>query len=333
MSARRLLGVVAVLLALAAAASPVAASQGGHASATGVTAVAGEVALDVTTSGAIGGLGPMVDRLTAGPVVRGRALDAVTAGTPAEPAGTASDSLGPVELGSLLVVEAVTAGTQRVEDGVLAAEAGVGGGRVTVLGLPVLDVGPVTSRVTTHPDEPPTASTGVSGLEVFGSPVTLPGGREVDLSLALSTDQVLELLEQLAPEVSAVTGLLTRVAGAAGAVDVTVRSVAETDEGTGAAHATGFAAEVSLSLDVRLCVPGLRGEDCTGAVDVAVDARVLDLDLAETAVERPAPVEVTRAGAWVGVPLLALTAALLVVAGAWTVRRRRGPAALTRRQP
>ncbi|WP_324649470.1 hypothetical protein [Georgenia sp. H159] len=327
MSARRLVGVAAVLLVLTAppgaTTPPAAASQGGHASATGVTAVAGEVELDVTTSGAIGRLAPMVDRLTAGPVVRGRALTAVTAGTPAEPAGTESDSLGPVELGSLLVAEAVTAETRRVEDGVLSAESGVGGGRVAVLGLPVLDVGPVTSRVTTHPEEPPTARTSVSGLEVFGSPVTLPQDRDVDLSLALSTDQVLELLGELVPEVSAVTGLLTRVAGAAGTVDVTVRSVGEADEDAGAAHAAGFIAEITLRLDVDLCVPSLRGASCAGALDVAVDARVLDLELAGTTVERPARVARSGTGVGVAVALVALGAALLLVTGVRTVRRRR----------
>src|SRR5690625_633950 len=41
----------------------------------------------------------------------------------------------------------------------------VGGGRVELLGLSVLDVGAVTSQATTHPDDPPGAGTTVSGLE------------------------------------------------------------------------------------------------------------------------------------------------------------------------
>lgn len=305
---RRVVAVVALLLALATLAGPATASRGGHAAATGVDAVAGELRLDVTTSGAVESLGPLVDRLTAEPLLPGRRVTAVQAGTPPEPEGQEGDSLGPVELGSVLVVEAVRAETGRQENGVLAAEASVGGGQVELLGLSVLDVGAVTSRATTHADDPPGAGATVSGLEVFGSAVDLPQGEGLDLSLELGTDQVLDLLEDAVPGLSGVTGLLARAAGAGGTVDVTVRSETAADPDTGSARATGLVAEVSVSLHARLCVPELGGDGCVGEVAVAADARVLDLQLAHSEVERPQVVDP-------GVEWWAVALAVIGVAG------------------
>lgn len=290
-----------------------------------MAAAAGELTLDVTTSGAIDRIGPVVDRLTSRPLLPGQQVIAVEAGTPAEPQGQVRDRLGPVQAGSVLVVEAVTAQTERVENGELSAETSVGGGRVDVLGISVLDVGEVSSRVTTHPDEPPTATTSTSGLEVFGAPVTLPEGKDVDLSLDLSTDQVVELLDGVVPGISSVTGFVARVASAGGTIDVTVRSESTADEAIGAARATGLVAQVEVGLDVRLCVPELSGDGCVGEVAVTADGRVLDLQLAQSAVERPAAVAQSGAGPgeeagsvnwWVAAPLMVLVAALLVIVGA-----------------
>lgn len=322
---RRVLAAAAVLSVLAWAGSPAAASRGGDAAATGVSAVAGEVRLDVTMSGAVGRLGPVVDRLTAGPLLPGRQLAAVEAGTPPEPQGELSDALGPVELGSVLVVEAVTARTERVENAELAAAAGVGGGRVEVLGLAVLDVGPVTSRVTTHPDEPPTAFASASGLEVFGEPATLPADGEVELSSELTTDQVLGLLGELVPGVSSATGLLAQVAGAGGSIDVVVRSEQAADPATGSAHATGLVADIALGLELKLCLPELSGDGCVGELEVRAAGQVLDLQLAHTQVERPAVVE-EGTDWWVVVLIAVLAGGVLVavgaVVGSRVVRRR-----------
>ena len=309
------------LILLATAAGPAAASTGGAAAATGVHAAAGEVRLTVTTEGAIGGLQPVIGSLTAEPLLDGQQLTLAEAATPPEPSGTEGGSAGTASVGQVLSLEGVTARTDRVEDGNLSATAGIDGAAVRLFGLDVLDVGEVRTEAITHPDREPTATAHVEHLEVFGTPVTVRAGEPLERSLELSTDQVLDALADLVPGLSAVTGFAARVAGAGGRVDVRLSSDEHADEATGTASAVGLNALVHLSLDLRLCLPELRGDGCVGEVRIQTDARVLDTQLGHSRVQRPDALERPLGGHAVPLAVLAsLLAAVVVYVG----YRRRG---------
>ncbi|TDE90868.1 hypothetical protein EXU48_17345 [Occultella glacieicola] len=315
--------VALVLLALAATGAPPArATTGGAASATGVDAIASEVDLTVTTTGAIGALQPVIDLLTEDPILRGQTVTRVQVGTPAEPSGTESDAVGPVSVADLVVIEAVTADTARVENETLSARSGVGGANVTLFAYEVLDVGPVTASATTHPTEAPTADAAVTSLSVFGSSVTIPDGEFVDLDLALSTDQVLDLLEEQFPGLSSITRFIGSAISADGAIEVTIGSVHEVDEGTGSARAVGLSAEVGLDLHLELCLPDSDG-GCRGSVAISTNATVLDLTLAEAAVERPEALpEPASVNGWVIAAIVVAVAAVGVTIGVIVGTRR-----------
>ncbi len=314
-------GAVAIVLILLATPGPAAGSTGGAAAATGVHAAAGEVGLTVTTEGAIGGLQPVIDSLTAQPILDGQQLTLAEASTPPEPSGTDGGSVGPASVGQVLSLEGVTARTDRVEDGNLSATAGIDGAAVRLFGLDVLDVGEVRTEAITHPDREPAATAHVEHLEVFGTPVTVRAGEPLERSLELSTDQVLDALADLVPGLSAVTGFAGRVAGAGGRVDVRLSSDEHTDEATGTASAVGLNALVHLSLDLRLCLPELRGDGCVGQVRIQTDATVLDAQLGHSSVQRPDALERPLGGHAVPLAVLAsLLAAVVVYVG----YRRRG---------
>src|SRR5699024_1375629 len=90
------------LILLATAARLPTGRPGGTAAATGVHAAAGEVDLTVTTEGAIGGLQPVIDSLTAQPILDGQQLTLAEASTPPEPSGTDGGSVGPASVGQVL---------------------------------------------------------------------------------------------------------------------------------------------------------------------------------------------------------------------------------------
>ncbi len=321
--ARRSVGALAAALTLLLGApAPAAASTGGAASATGAQAVAGEVGLTITTDGAIGGVQPVIDSLTDTPLLAGQQVVLAQAGTPPEPSGSDGGSIGPSSVGQVLTLEGLTARTERVENAELVATAGLGGASVDILGISVLDVGEVSTRATTHPDQQPTAVARVERLEVFGTATDLRPGEPIEHTLELSTDQALEALTELAPPLSAVTAFAGRVAGAGGRIDVRLASDQHADDESGAAAAVGLSAQVHLTVDLRLCLPELRGEGCVGEVHLQADARVLDAQLSDTQVQRPEAQGIIERYA---VPLVVL-AALLASGAVYLAYRRAGRA-------
>ncbi|WP_154793706.1 hypothetical protein [Occultella kanbiaonis] len=313
-----------LVLSLATGATPARATTGGVASATGVYAVASEVDLTITTTGAIGALQPVIDLLTEDPILQGQTITAAQVGTPAETSGTESDAVGPVSVADLVVIEAVTADTERVENETLSAHAGVGGANVTLFSYEVLDVGPVHATATTHPTDPPTADAAVTSLTVFGSPVTIPEGQFVDLSLSLSTAEILELLEEQFPGLSTITQFIGTAVSADGAIDARVGRVGESDDAAGSANAVGLSAEVDLELNLELCLPA-SGGGCRGSVAISTNATVLDLKLAQAMVERPEalPEPAVSLNGWVIAAIVVVVAAIGVAIGVIVGRRAR----------
>lgn len=325
MARRGVVALAATLALLTAAPPPAGASTGGAASATGAQAVAGAVELTVTADGAIGGLQPIIDNLTAEPVLAGQQVALAQAGTPEEPSGSDGGSIGPASVGQVLTLGGLTSRTERIENGELSATAGIAGASVSVLGMSVLDVGEVSARAAAHPGGEPTAAARVEHLEVFGTAASLRPGEPIEHSLELSTDQALEALTGLVPGLSAVTGFVGRVAGAGGRIDVRLAGDEDVDDVAGSAVAVGLSVEVHLALDLRLCLPELRGDGCMGEVHLQTDTRVLDAQLADAHVQRP---EARSAVEDYAVPL-AVLAALLVSGAVYLGYRRTGRAGRT----
>lgn len=322
MARRGVVALAATLVLLAGVPAPAAASTGGAASAIGAQAVAGEVELTVTTEGVIGGLQPIIDSFTDEPVLAGQQVVLAQAATPEEPSGADGGSIGPASVGQVLTLEGITSRTERIENGELSATAGIAGASVSVLGMSVLDVGEVSARAAAHPGGEPAAAARVEHLEVFGTAASLRPGDPIEHTLELSTDQALEALTGLVPGLSAVTGFAGRVAGAGGRIDVRLASDQDVDDVAGSAAAVGLSAEVHLTLDLRLCVPELRGDGCLGEVHLRTNTRVLDAQLADASVQRP---DARSAIEDFAVPLAVLTA-LLVSGAVYLGYRRTGRA-------
>ena len=83
----------------------------------------------------------------------------------------------------------------------------------------------------------------------------------------------------------------------------------------------GLNALVHLSLDLRLCLPELRGDGCVGEVRIQTDARVLDTQLGHSRVQRPDALERQLGG--YAVPL-AVLASLLAAAAVYIGYQCRG---------
>lgn len=320
------LGAVLVLCLAAALAvagpAPARASTGGSAQATGLRAQAPEVSLEVTTSGAVSMIQPVLDRLTSSPILTGRQILAAEAGTPQSPAGQESDQSSERAIPHLLTIEEVSARTERVQDEELSAQANTGAMQIAVLGLQVLDVGPVQAAVTTHPSEDPTATAEVPAVSVFGRQMVLPEGEPVQIDDEISTADALDALEEAFPGLQAVTRAVGGTFNASGALEVLLGTTEEADPDTGAAQAIGLSAQVGLDLQVDICIPRIGSPGCVAEVAIATNAQVLDLVLAETSVQRPDLLPITQRIPWaVLIPFAVLAGVGLLVGGILLGRR------------
>ncbi|MGC0251139.1 hypothetical protein [Pseudactinotalea sp. Z1748] len=319
-------GIIAAMLVATVLATPAYASLGGSAEATGMRGQAPEVRLEVSASGAISAVQPILDRLTRDPILSGRQEIAAEVTTPDPPSGTESQTQPERRIPGLVTVEEISARTERVQDGDLSAQARTGQVHVGLLGLDVLRVGGVHAEVSTHPTEEPTASAGRPSVQFFGRQVPLPVDEPVDIDQYLSTADALEALETALPGLTTLVQTLGGVFEAGGGVQVRMGRTEQADVGTGSATAVGFYAAVHLDLDAHICIPNLSGE-CLAEVTIRTDAAVLDLVLAETSVERPEMLPVIERIDWTLV--LPLTAAVALVLfglglglGLWRRRQR-----------
>ncbi|MGC0273458.1 hypothetical protein ACO0LV_10760 [Pseudactinotalea sp. Z1739] len=320
-------GVLAAMLAAMVLATPAHASLGGSAEATGMRGQAPEVRLEVSANGAISAVQPILDRLTRDPILSGRQEVAAQVATPEPPSGTESRTQPERRIPGLVTVEEISAGTERIQDGELSAQARTGEVHVGLLGLDVLRVGGVHAEASTHPTEEPTASAGEPSVHFFGRQVPLPVDEPVDIDQYLSTADALEALETALPGLTTLVQTLGGVFEAGGGVQVRMGRTEQADAATGSAAAVGFYAAVHLELDARICIPNLSG-DCLAEVTIRTDATVLDLVLAETAVERPEMLPVIERIDWtLVVPLTAAVALVLfglgLGLGRWRRRQRR----------
>src|SRR5690625_3623442 len=314
------LGAVLVLCLAATLAvagpAPARASTGGSAQATGLRAQAPEVTLEVTTSGAVSMIQPVLDRLTSSPILTGRQILAAEAGTPQSPAGQESDHSPQRAIPHLLTIEEVSAHTERVQDAELTAQANTGAMQIAVLGLQVLDVGPVQAAVTTHPSEDPTATAEVPTLSACGRQMDLPEGEPVQIDEAISTADALAALEEAFPGLQAITRAAGGTFSASGALEVMLGTTEDADPDTGAAQAIGLSTQVGLDLDVDICIPRIGSTGCGAEVAIATKAQVLDLVLAETSVQRPETLPLIERIPWaVLIPFAVIAGVGLLVFG------------------
>lgn len=324
----RRLGAVAIAGALAALlvvvpVVPAQASVGGSAEATGLRGQAPEVALEVTASGAVSAVQPILDRLTRDPILSGRQEIAAEVTTPESPAGAESDVIAERRIPGLVTVAEISAETQRIQDEELSAQARTGEVHVGLLGLDVLQVGEVHARATTHPSEDPTAYAQEPQVQFFSREVSVPADEPVDINEHLSTADALDALESAFPGLRSLVQALGGVFEAGGGVQVQMGRTAEADVRTGAASAVGFYASVHLDLDVQICIPNRSG-DCLAEVSITTDATVLDLVMAQTSVQRPETVPVIERVDWgLVIPVIAAGALVLFALGLVLGRWRR----------
>ncbi|HLS25281.1 MAG TPA: hypothetical protein VK063_05330 [Beutenbergiaceae bacterium] len=316
---RPLIGALLVSLLLVAGALPASASEGGRAEATGVRARAPEVNLDVQATGAVAAAQPILDRLTRDPVLGGREEMAAHVTTPAAPEGTESADTPRLRLPGLVTVEEIRASTTRVAGGELSAHAAAGAVHVGLLGIDVLRVEQVRATATTDPHQEPTAAADEVRVEAFGRSMPVPTDDPIDVDEYLSTNDVLEMLEEAFPGLGVVVSAVGGVLEAGGGVQVQIGRTAEADPDTGAATAVGLHAGVALAFDARICIPN-RSDGCVAEVTIRADATVLDLVLAETTVERPRPLP-DKDLLWV-VPLVVVGALVVFGLGLYLGRRR-----------
>lgn len=302
---------------------PAMASLGGSAQATGLHAQAPEVTLEVSATGAVSAVQPILDRLTRDPVLGGREVISAEVTTPEAPSGTESATVDERAVPRLLTVDEISARTERIEDGELSAQAQTGEVHAGILGLDVLRVGEVRARSATHPSQDPTAQAQEPGVEFFGRDVAVPVEEPVDIDESLSTADALDALEAAFPGLRSLVQAVGGVFQAGGGVQVQMGRTAEADAATGSATAVGFYASVYLDLDVRICIPDLSG-DCLAEVTIVTDTRVLDLVLAQTSVERPERLPVVERINWAIVaPIIAAVALVLFALGLWLGRWRK----------